>query len=263
MDSKNRTAAAFERLYNTLKQLRGENGCPWDKEQTPQSLRRNLIEEAYELIDAVNAGDSANVKEELGDVYLVLTMMASIYEEEGQFSVAEALEAINTKIISRHPHVFGDASAATAEESMTIWQQQKLREGRTAATYLGRAGRGLPPLERGYEIEKKLAKAGYHFATPHDCFAKIEEELAELKDEVALNDREKMLDELGDVLLTVVSLAGHLQLDPSEALNRANNKVVKRFDFVEKELKAQNLPLERAYLKQMEAAWQRAKKFFP
>ncbi|MCL2520822.1 MAG: nucleoside triphosphate pyrophosphohydrolase [Spirochaetaceae bacterium] len=250
----------FEKLCNTLQQLRGENGCAWDKAQTAVSLQPNLIEESYELIDAINNNDTANIKEELGDLYLVVTMLATIFEEQKLFTLDEALEGVTAKLIRRHPHVFGNVTAVSPEESLAIWQSQKQKEqGRTDDGYLSRVGRGLPPLERALAIDKKLTKAGYHFGSPLEAIAKVEEELAELKAEIAAGNAQNINHELGDLLLITVCLANHLQVNPSEALNYANNKAVSRFNFVVKKLTEQGLALERANLDKMEEAWQEAK----
>lgn len=251
----------FENLQKIIETLRGDNGCAWDKEQTIFTLYPNLIEEVYELIDAINKGDLANIEEEIGDVYLVITMLSYVLEQEKNITTSSSLEGVINKLISRHPHVFGDRVANSAEESLKIWSEQKQKEGRSEAGYLDRVGRGLPPLEKAMKIEKKLIKCGYSFNNDlHLAMAKVKEELAELEAEFSENDKEKITDEMGDLFLTLVMLSEHLGINASDAINRANNKVIRRFAVIEREMKKKNLPLSGDNFDEMEKGWQLAKK---
>lgn len=262
---------SFERLYETIKRLRGPGGCPWDIEQTPLSLRETLIEESYETVEAITDGESGHVCEELGDVFLNAVMLGYMYEQEGSFTVAEALDGVSDKLIRRHPHVFGategfagpDSAGRTdtAEKVLAQWDQIKRGiEGRTADSVLDEVSRGMPALERSHKLQKKAAKSGFDWASLDDIWPKVDEELAELRHAVSSGHAEAIEDELGDVLFAVVNLARRLKVDPGVALTRTNAKFTRRFKHVEKSMKAAGIPMTQDNLATMDRYWDEAKK---
>lgn len=256
---------AFSRVYSILKELRSPAGCPWDRAQTPQTLMTHLAEEMYEVLAAIKDGDALALKEELGDLILVATMIATINEEQQTFSVADVLNDLSDKLIRRHPHVFGEEKAHTVEESLASWKKVKSAEiiaGKVAESggSLARVGRALPPLERSFAIQKKAAKLGFGWDTVEQVWAKMDEEQAELKVEIERDDHVAIKDELGDVLFVASCLALQLNMDPAEALADANRKFLRRFEQVEQAMQQQNLPCCAENRAAMESAWQQCKK---
>jgi tetrapyrrole methylase family protein/MazG family protein len=273
-------SAAFARLFEIVRRLRAPDGCPWDREQTPQSLRPSLLEEAWEAVSAIDAGDDLNLREELGDIFLIVTMMAWMREEAGSFSVKDALEGISEKLVRRHPHVFGAeageagptpgsspsvTSSSTPAEVLRQWDQIKAAEHAAGGTEpsapsaLGRVARSLPPLERAYQLQKKAAKAGFDWPGPGPVWEKIEEELRELRSALSSGDRQHIEEEAGDVLFSVVNLARLLHMDPGVALHAANAKFERRFREMEKRLAASGIPLAQAGMNRMDAEWESIK----
>ncbi len=268
METKKNTAEAFNELYSVVKRLRADDGCPWDREQTPESLRGALIEETYECIEAIDSKDWHHIREELGDIFLLATMIAYMHEQQGLFSLSQVLEEITAKLIRRHPHVFGESSASTSAEVLEQWAKIKVeQEGRKPKdSLMDQVSRALPPLERAYKIQKKAAKAGFDWPDSRGVWDKIEEELAEAREacqthqnEASSEHREHLEEELGDLLFSVVNICRYLQVDPAVALQRTNNKFVRRFKHVEQSMKVQGIPMDRDHLSLMENYWQEAK----
>ena len=255
------TNDTFEGLLHIIQRLRGPDGCAWDKEQTPHTLRENLIEEAYECVSAINASDEENFKEELGDLFMLVTMLAWMKEQEGTFTVPEVFRGINEKLIRRHPHVFGDAKANSVSEILDQWDRIKKEEKQVSGEASAVAGlpASLPPLERAYKIQKKVSKVGFDWGSPDPVVDKLREETQELERARATGDRAKIEDEVGDMLFTVVNLARILGVDPGLALHGTNEKFLRRFASVEELLRRKNLTPEQAGLKQMDALWDQVK----
>ncbi|GAB1482709.1 nucleoside triphosphate pyrophosphohydrolase [Treponema sp.] len=237
------TSAAFEKLYEIVKRLRAPDGCPWDREQSPLSLRSDLIEETYECVEAIDNRDAPHIREELGDVFLLATMIAYMHEQEGSFSVADSLEEVSEKLIRRHPHVFGKSSASTNEEILTEWARIKIEvEGKKPKdSLLDSVSRAIPPLDRANKLQKKAAKVGFDWPSVDGVWSKVEEELEEAKEALQDHERqkgqqkgsnietaEKLEGELGDLLFSVVNLCRYLKVDPSVALQKANLKFTHR-----------------------------------
>jgi tetrapyrrole methylase family protein/MazG family protein len=259
----NNPEQAFLRVYEIMKKLRSPGGCPWDREQTPGSIRANLIEEAYECIEAVSSGDTAHIKEELGDVYLVATFMAYMYEQEGAFSVGDVLSGLSDKLVRRHPHVFGNTSSAdTSDKVLAQWKDIKITvEGKKPKdSVLDEVSQALPPLERAYKIQKKAAKAGFDWTGIDDVWAKVREETEEVRAACAGGGQDKVEDEIGDLFFSLINLARFLNIDPSLALSRAALKFSRRFKEVEKRMKEQGLPLGRENFPVMDSLWNEVKK---
>lgn len=269
MDVPRDTAAALQRLLSVMARLRDpEGGCPWDFDQTFASIAPYTIEEAYEVAEAAEAGDMAALRDELGDLLLQVAFHARIAEEAGSFTFADVAQAISDKMIRRHPHVFGTAEIADAGAQILAWEKLKEGERRAKAAAEGRGesaldgvGPALPALTRAMKLQRRAARVGFDWTGVAPIFDKIDEEIAELRevlaDEVANPDR--IEDELGDLLFTVVNLARRLDRDPEQALRRAGRKFDRRFRRVEALLAEQGKAPAAATLDEMEALWESAK----
>lgn len=255
------TLAALETLIAVVAKLRSpEGGCPWDLAQTPESLTPYIIEEAYETVDAIRNGTTAEVSEELGDLLLQVVLQAQIASEGDRFSLQEVAEGISEKLIRRHPHVFGEETVENVEQVRQNWEQIKAEEkGKTEATLadkLDRYARTLPPLDAGMKISKKAAAAGFEWETIDGVWEKFDEELGEFKTAIASESPARQQEELGDLLFVIINLARWYKLDPSAALQQTNRRFVERFSRVEA---ACDRPLSEYTLAEFEALWQQVK----
>jgi tetrapyrrole methylase family protein/MazG family protein len=255
-------ADSFKALYDTVAKLRGPGGCPWDREQTPSTLRGALIEETYECLEAIDENDPAHIAEELGDLFLLAAMIGYMHEQEGKFTVADILSKINEKLIRRHPHVFGEVKVKNSEEVLNNWAAIKIeQEGRKPKdSILDEISGGLPPMDRSYALQKKAAKAGFDWPDKEGVAAKIKEELEETCAAVNTGDRRHLEEELGDLLFSVINLCRFLKVEPSIALRRTNSKFIERFKFVEKKMKETDHEMKKENLDIMEKFWEEAKK---
>ncbi|MFP4618538.1 MAG: nucleoside triphosphate pyrophosphohydrolase, partial [Spirochaetaceae bacterium] len=241
--------AAFARLFSIIKTLRGPDGCPWDIKQTPHTLAPNILEEAYELIDALTHGDTLNTREELGDLYLLVTMISYMYEQEDDFTVSEVLHEVSDKLVRRHPHVFGDMKKEDAGEVVELWNSIKknVEKKERVDSITEEIPRTLPPLERSYKLQKKASKAGFDWDSSWEVKKKVVEELKELiqaiESEEPAGKREE--EELGDVLFSLVNLSRYLEIDPAIALHTTNQKFVRRFQYIEEVMKKEGRELSR------------------
>ncbi len=253
---------SFLRLYGIVKKLRAPGGCPWDREQTPSTLRTNLVEETYECIDAIDNRDDENLREELGDIFLLVTMIGEMKEEEKSFTLEEVLNEISDKLIRRHPHVFGDVNKETVEEVLDQWEdiKENIEGKKHLESVLERIPKALPPLERALKIQKKVSRVGFDWSDIAPVWEKIEEEIGEVKEAIKTKDRVAMESEIGDLLFTVVNLSRLLKIDPTVALNRTNEKFIYRFRLLEEKLKKQGIPIEDVSLKEMDNIWNELKK---
>ncbi|WNB92025.1 nucleoside triphosphate pyrophosphohydrolase [Bacillus sp. NEB1478] len=247
----------FSFLKNVIARLRGPGGCPWDQKQTHVTLKKYLIEEAYEVLDAIDEEDDEAIAEELGDVMLQILLHAQIGEEEGFFAIEDVIEALTEKMIRRHPHVFGDVKAEDADEVVANWEAIKAKEkGKLEReSLLDGVPTGLPAMQRAFQYQKKAAKVGFDWEDIEPVYDKIMEELKEFQDA----EGEEQLKELGDILFSVVNLARFYKIDPEEALNATNRKFYKRFNYIESSLKAKNLSFDDVSLEEMDRFWNEAK----
>ncbi len=246
-----------------MARLRAPGGCPWDREQDFDSIKRYTVEETYEVVDAIERRDWDNLREELGDFMLQAVFHAQMAQEKGLFSIADSLRSINEKLIRRHPHVFGDLRADTPEEVLRNWDQIKAQEKPAApggASILDAVNRAQPALMEALEISKKAAKAGFEWEKWDDVVAKLREELAELHEAQRSGSAEETAGEIGDLLFTVVNLARWAKVDPEMALRATNRKFRQRFAHVEKRSAEAGNTLEGATLEEMESYWQEAKR---
>lgn len=250
----------LERLRAIMHRLRSPGGCPWDAEQTHESLVPNLIEEAYETVDTIQRGDSDHLKEELGDLLLQVVFHSEIASETEGFDFDEVARGISEKLVRRHPHVFGKSAVGDTEGVLKQWDEIKRAEkGDTEQPYLYGVGKGLPGLLRAAKLQKKAAKVGFDWPVETGVVAKIREELLELQGAIDAQDMEAVSEELGDLLFSVVNLARFRKVDPEVLMATANAKFETRFTDMEKLLKERGLTLEAASADEMEDAWQQAK----
>lgn len=247
------------RFEEIIADLRAENGCPWDRKQTHRSLRPHLIEEAYELLDAIESGDPASLKEELGDLLLQVYLHAQIAREEGRFTIDDVAESIIGKIIHRHPHVFGDERAENAGEVLERWEELKKKEKPHRTSILEGLPRGLPALLRAYRMQQRVSRVGFDWERIEDAEAKLDEEVAEFKEALASSDRDRIEDEAGDILFSIVNLLRFMEVNPEEALRGTVEKFGKRFMQVERRAGEQGRSLREMSIDEMERLWQDAK----
>jgi MazG family protein len=250
----------MERLRAIMHRLRAPGGCPWDAEQTHESLVSNLIEEAYECVDAIRSGDMLHLREELGDLLLQVVFHAELAHERGDFSFDDVAQGISDKLVHRHPHVYGDSTVSDTDGVLAQWDAIKRAEkGEQTKPYLHGVGKGLPALVRAAKLQKKAAKVGFDWPDQEGVLGKIREEIDELQAEMDAGDDEKFAEELGDVFFSMVNLARFRKLDPEVIMAQANQKFEQRFAKMEQRLLGKRLSLEEASLEEMEAEWQAAK----
>jgi tetrapyrrole methylase family protein/MazG family protein len=255
---------SFERLHEIVSILRSPEGCPWDREQTHQSIRRNFIEETFEAIEALDLDDPDGMKEEFGDVILQVLLHSQMEEETGAFDVYDVLAELNDKLIFRHPHVFGGENALDAEEALKNWEQMKAEEKKRKGvperdSILDGIPKDLPALPRAHKQQKKASGVGFDWPDLSGVFDKIEEELQELRHAAERESPERQQEELGDLLFAVVNASRFLQADPEEALAGTNRKFAARFKYIEEQLRISGRTFGQTDLSEMEAWWQEAK----
>jgi len=250
---------AFERLLNIMDELREK--CPWDKEQTTESLKTMTIEEVYELADAIDRKDSSDIKKELGDLMLHIVFYSKIGQEKGEFTIEDVLTGIAEKLIYRHPHVFSDVKADNPDEVSKNWEELKLKEKDGNSTVLGGIPASLPALVKANRIQQKARGVGFDWEVREQVWDKITEELNELKYEVEASDQDKMEAEFGDTLFSIINAARLYGINPENALERTNRKFIKRFNYLESQTIKKGRSLKDMSLDEMEEIWQEAKKF--
>ena len=243
---------AFERLLTIMDDLREK--CPWDRKQTFESLRNLTIEETYELADAILENDVQGIKEEIGDLMLHMVFYAKIGSETGDFDISDALHAICDKLVSRHPHIYGDVVAEDEETVKKNWEQLKLKEGKKSI--LEGVPMSLPAMVKAYRMQEKTKQVGFEWETTEQVWAKVEEEMGELNEALVNKRQSEVEDEFGDVLFSLVNYARFIGVDPETALERTNRKFKKRFEFIEKNA---NKPLADMSLEEMDNLWNLAK----
>ncbi len=256
MNTRKDQLAAFDRLLTIMDELRAQ--CPWDKKQTMQTLRHLTIEETYELGDAILDNDLEEVKKELGDVLLHIVFYAKIGSETKDFDIADVCNQICEKLINRHPHIYGDVKVDNEEDVKKNWENIKLKEGKKSV--LEGVPSSLPALVKANRIQDKVAGVGFDWERPEQVLEKVQEELAELQEEIALNDREKMESEFGDVLFSMINYARFLKIDPENALERTNKKFIKRFNYLEERARGTGKTLAEMTLAEMDVFWEEAKR---
>lgn len=269
--SNSSTGAKFEKLIEIMATLRGPNGCPWDKQQDFNSLKPMLVEEVYEVLEAIDEKNFEGLSEELGDLLLHVAFHAQLGKEGGQFDINTVLEKISEKLIRRHPHVFGDETASSPEEVIKNWEAIKAQEkaaklkNRTPEqrSLLEGIPSKLPAIHEAHQISSRAARVGFDWPDVEGIFEKLQEEVRELREVIAEGDdgdrRERLEDEIGDMLFVIVNIARYLKIDSESALKRANRKFKSRFQYMERELAKKGKTVEQVSLDDMEALWQKAK----
>ncbi len=252
----NNKTLAFERILTIMNELREQ--CPWDRKQTMETLRPLTIEETYELSDVILRNDLKGIKEELGDVLLHIVFYARIGEEQQAFDIADVINTLCDKLISRHPHIYGDVSVKDDEEVKKNWEMLKLKEGKR--TVLGGVPSSLPALIKSYRIQDKAAQVKFEWENIEDVWKKVEEEQEELKEAVASGAHQKIEEEFGDLLFALVNYSRFLKVDAEAALERTNIKFMRRFNYIEERVSSDGKSLSNMSLDEMDALWNEAKR---
>ncbi len=258
MTDKERSCEEFNRLLDIIDELRAR--CPWDREQTNESLRKLTIEETYELADAIFSGDEDGIRNELGDLMLHIVFYAKIGLEKNLFSMADVLKGINEKLIYRHPHVFGDVKVSGSSEVETNWEHLKIRENSGYKPVLSGVPSSLPAVVKANRIQEKVRGVGFDWEVRDQIWDKVLEEINELKAEIANRDTERIEDELGDVMFSLINASRLYGIDPEAALEKTNRKFIKRFNYLEKETLSKGISLHDMTLDEMNVIWEKAKK---
>ena len=251
----------FIRLMTIMRRLRAPGGCPWDAEQTHESLKRYLLEECYEVIEAIDAGDPALLREELGDLMLQPVFHSAIAEERGEFDMAGVLETVCDKLVRRHPHVFGDEEIRTSDEQVANWEKIKKEEkGEERKSALAGVPPQLPALLKAQKITEKAARVGFDWEHVDQVFAKVHEELHEFEEAMTGGNQERMEAELGDLLFAIVNLGRFLSLNPEEALRKTISRFMSRFAHIEESLHSRGISFNETDLAELDRLWEEAKK---
>ncbi|MEN9918073.1 MAG: nucleoside triphosphate pyrophosphohydrolase [Bacteroidota bacterium] len=258
MNTKEQKLDAFGRLLDIMDELRIK--CPWDAKQTNESLRTNTIEETYELCEAIIKNDNQEIKKELGDVLLHIVFYAKLGEEKAAFDIADVCNILCDKLIFRHPHVFGEEKAKTAGEVEQSWEQLKLKEKGGNKTVLEGVPASLPSIAKAHRIQDKARNAGFDWEKKEDIWAKVQEEINEVQMEIDTMNANKLESEFGDLLFSLINAARLYDINPDNALERTNQKFIKRFSHIEEEAKKEGKELKDLTLAEMDALWEQAKK---
>ena len=249
----------FNKLIKILKRLRNPiNGCPWDRKQTLHSLKEYVLEEAYELVEAIEMGSVERQKEELGDLLLQIVFLSQLHREKGHFTIKEVVETINRKLIRRHPHIFGDARVRTAEDVRKNWEKIKKKEKKKMSILSDYSAR-MPALAHAKRIAEQASSVGFDWDEPLKALEKVEEEIEELKKEIRAGNRDRIEEEIGDMLFAIANVSRLAKINPEFALKNTNHKFVKRFRYIEEQLKEQGKDITKTSLDEMEELWQEAK----
>lgn len=251
---------SFDELVRLMTRLRGPDGCPWDRKQTLPDLKPFVVEEAYEVVDAIDQDDRDALREELGDMLLEAVFVAEITREEGSFDIYDSITAIHDKLVRRHPHVFGDVVAGDAEEVLVNWEKLKQEERKAEnKSLLSGVPRSLPALLKASRLTEKASRVGFDWRRTEDVLEKLDEELAEFREAVSSGDAARMQDELGDILFTIANVARKADLNPEEALQSTNRKFTSRFAWMEQHVRERGQNLDQLSLEEMDRLWDEAK----
>ncbi len=251
----------LDALVRLIEVLRGESGCPWDRVQTKESLKSFLIEEAYEVIEAISQGSAERLKEEVGDLLFQLLFLCQICKEKGDFTLDDVLKGVKEKMMRRHPHVFGPEKLSSAREVWKKWESLKKEEEGSEASksLLDNLSPELPALLKAHLISARVARVGFDWEKGADILSKLEEELEEFKEACRRGATDKIEQEIGDILFVLVNIARHLGVNPEIALQRTNRKFIERFKYIEEKLQAEGKDIDKTTLEEMEELWQEAK----
>lgn len=254
-----RKLKAFKDLLTTMDILREK--CPWDKEQSFESLKTLSIEEVYELAEAISMNNTEDIKEELGDILLHIVFYAKIASETNKFDIGDVCKTINEKLIYRHPHIFGDTKVFNSDDVLKNWELLKLKEKGGTKTVLGGLPKALPALVKAYRIQDKVRGVGFDWAKREDVWAKVKEEILEVEEEIKNNNQTKTEEEFGDLFFSLINAARLYNVNPENALEKTNKKFIKRFNYLEKETISKGLDLKELGIEEMNKIWEKAKKY--
>lgn len=249
----------FQELLKIMEALRSEEGCPWDKEQTRESLKPFIVEEAYELIEAIDESDPEKIKEELGDLLFQIVFQCQIAKENNEFKVSDVIEKISKKMIARHPHVFGKADYKTADEVLLHWEEQKKLEGKMRESILEGIPKTLPSLLRAHRLQKRAAGVGFDWEKVEDVLKKLDEELKEFKEALKTKRQDEIEDELGDIFFMLVNISRFFGVNPEDALRKTISKFIHRFRYIEMNAAEQGKKLSDMTLNEMDSLWDESK----
>jgi tetrapyrrole methylase family protein/MazG family protein len=249
----------FNALDSIVERLRSPRGCPWDREQTMETLRTYLIEEVYEVVEAIDQDDPEALKEELGDLLFHIFFLSHIAKEQGKFDIWEVIDRITKKMVQRHPHVFGEKRVSSSREVEKNWSELKEKEKNHRRSILDGIPHHLPALLRAYRITERASRVGFDWEKTDDIFKKLNEEFGELNRALSLGDRRKIEDEVGDILFVLVNMARLTGHNPEDALRRTTQKFIRRFHHIEKTLEGSQRSLKETSLKEMDRLWEEAK----
>lgn len=249
----------FQELLNIMEKLRGDKGCPWDKEQTRESLKPFILEEAYELIEAIESGDPEKMKEELGDLLFQIVFQCQIAKERKEFDISDVIEKITKKMITRHPHVFGEAEYRTSAEVIVQWEEQKKLEGKRRESILEGVPEALPSLLRAHRLQNRAASVGFDWDKVSDALKKLDEELKEFKKALETKEKNEIGEELGDILFMLVNVSRFIGVNPEDALRKTIAKFISRFRYIEMKAADNGRKLSDMTLSEMDKLWEEAK----
>jgi tetrapyrrole methylase family protein/MazG family protein len=261
MNGNNEQNKGFQHLVDLMATLRGPEGCPWDRKQTPESLKPFLVEECYEVVDALEDGSPDQIREELGDLLFQIVFHARIAEEQGQFTMDDVITGIHEKMVRRHPHVFGDERLSTDKEVLANWEEIKKKEkgNQDRKSVLEGVPKELPSLLRAHRLQERAARVGFDWAHLNEVLPKLDEEITEFKESLKAEDAGKIEEELGDLFFTLVNVSRFLGVNPDEALRKTISKFIHRFRAIEESAANAGRSLNDMTLDEMEALWQKAK----
>lgn len=249
----------FQELLLIMEKLRSERGCPWDRVQTKESLKPYIVEEAYELIEAIEENDPEKIKEELGDLLFQIVFQCQLATENGEFTMADVIQGVGSKMVARHPHVFGIAECKTPDDVLRQWEVVKKREGKRRDSILDGVPRALSSLLRAHRLQKRAAQIGFDWEKVDDVLEKVDEEMRELKEAMKSGSKEEIEDELGDVLFMLVNLSRFIGVNPEDAHRKTISKFIHRFRFIERKAAEKGRQLTEMSLEEMDGLWEEAK----
>ncbi|NOX20632.1 MAG: nucleoside triphosphate pyrophosphohydrolase [Nitrospirae bacterium] len=250
---------SFRKTVEIMSRLRAEDGCPWDRKQTHQSLKSYLIEEAYELLEAIDEADPEKMKEELGDLLFQIVFHARLAEERGEFDIWDVLESINQKMISRHPHVFGSDRLDTADQVVKRWDEYKKKEGKLSESVLEGIPKAMPSLLRAKKVQERASKVGFDWSEVDEVVEKVKEEFNEFIESLRHGRKHEIEEELGDLFFSLVNLSRFVNINPEEALQKTTSKFIKRFNYIEEKARQRGKDITEMTLEEMDRLWEEAK----
>lgn len=259
MRSKQSEDISFEKLINIMSTLHGEKGCPWDKEQTRESLKPFLVEETYEVLEAIDEGDPEKIKEELGDLLFQIVFHCQIAKERNEFDIHDVIGKVAEKMIGRHPHVFGDASYETSGEVLKQWEERKKEEGKNRESILEGIPKELPSLLRAHRVQARAARVGFDWERVEDALKKLDEELNEFREALNKESQAEIEDELGDIFFALVNISRFVGINPEDALRKTISKFISRFRYIEMRTAESGRSLSDMTLREMDELWDEAK----